>query len=218
MSRDYVKRIIEQFGMFWRQIVRLRESGELDELRKTLDKAGEQFFGLTPDFIDLLPDGELLKLSETRGELDPDKAMVLAHIFKLRADIDEHQHLDGRRRYERALDLYLAAAGVRDHALGEYQGEISDLFARLMQYETDAPLLDRILLLHERLRRFADGEDYLFHLLAAGGASPALIASGEAWYDRLLGKPDDELAAGDLPRPEVMEGLAHLRSLAPITA
>src|SRR5690349_18462514 len=110
MSRDYVKRIIEQFGMFWRQIVRLRESGELDELRKTLDKAGEQFFGLTPDFIDLLPDAELLKLSETRGELDPDKAMVLAHIFKLRADIDEHQHLDGRRRYGRALDLYLAAA------------------------------------------------------------------------------------------------------------
>ncbi len=65
---------------------------------------------------------------------------------------------------------------------------------------------------------YADAEDVLFFQMRNFGR-PAdmrtLVQAGEAMYDSLLRLPDQALIAGNLPREEVLEGLAALGGLMP---
>ena len=61
---------------------------------------------------------------------------------------------------------------------------------------------------YELTGQFGRAEDALFDLLDRAG--PEAEEFAHALYDRLLAKPDEELAAGNLPRSEILEAVAQL--------
>src|SRR5260370_1236610 len=79
----------------------------------------------------------------------------------------------------------------------------------------DAPLPPRTRALvmqhYERAGEFAKAEDAFFALLEADRASREIVDFGIAFYERLLTQSDAALAAANLPRSEVEEGLKDLQ-------
>jgi hypothetical protein len=52
-------------------------------------------------------------------------------------------------------------------------------------------------------------ENVLFDILAA---TPEFSTEGLQFYRRLLTKSDEDLRAGNLPREEILEGIAELKT------
>lgn len=65
----------------------------------------------------------------------------------------------------------------------------------------------------EQTGQFAKAEDWLFALLADAPGNDDLIRRGIAVYQRLCERSDAELQAGQLPREEVLAGLAELQGM-----
>jgi len=64
---------------------------------------------------------------------------------------------------------------------------------------------------YERSGQFAKAEDALFAMLEDEPRHPRILEFGIAFYQRLEGRSDASLDAGELPRPEVEAGLTELR-------
>ena len=79
---------------------------------------------------------------------------------------------------------------------------------------SDAPLplhTELLLMRHyERTGQFARAEDALFAMLDLDPENARVQDFGAAFYQRLEGKSDAALEAGDLPRPEIVAGLAEV--------
>jgi len=60
--------------------------------------------------------------------------------------------------------------------------------------------------------KYSQAEDALFEMIEAEDAGEGIVEQGIAFYTRLQQKSDAELLAGNLPREEVAEGLAHLKA------
>jgi hypothetical protein len=76
--------------------------------------------------------------------------------------------------------------------------------------ETNRPpeVLRRLLFYYEARGMFAQAEDVLFQWIEIGDAEAK--QAGAEFYERLLGKSDEELERGDLPRAEVEQGRDEL--------
>jgi hypothetical protein len=69
-------------------------------------------------------------------------------------------------------------------------------------------VLERIFRYEEAMGRYAKAENALYAIL---DTQTGFVNEGRDFYERLLKKSDDQLAAGNLPRDEVQEGMKSLR-------
>jgi hypothetical protein len=117
----------------------------------------------------------------------------------------------------RALNLYLEVYlhGARTF-LPEYADEIEPLAAALAVYKLPVPAMDRLWRYYEKKGDFAAAEDLLHELLEETESDPVRVKRGVDFYRRLLQRSDAELAAGNLPRDEVEEGIKRLESANPV--
>jgi hypothetical protein len=215
MPRDYVLRLIEQFGLIWRRLVHLKQLQSYEAGLAEIETAYSQLFSLNSKFIDLLPDEGLLSLVQTYGELDPDKCAVLAAL--LTAEGDFHAGLshtdEAYRRYERALLLYGALVRAGRSLPAETQQSSADLLTTLEQYELEPPALDDVWRIYAALKQNAKAEDALFSWLEAVEFERESVVQGVIWYELLLKLSDKDLQAGELPRSEIAESHAQLQGL-----
>ncbi|MBO0783785.1 MAG: hypothetical protein J2P37_33660, partial [Ktedonobacteraceae bacterium] len=84
------------------------------------------------------------------------------------------------------------------------------LLAILEAYELPAIIKERLFAYHEQNGAYDKAENILFELLEDMPGNQELRAQGLAFYTRLLQQSDADLAAGNLPRAEIEEGLAQL--------
>lgn len=215
MPRDYLLRLIEQFGMIWRRVLRFKQLRRYDDGLDEVEKAYGQLFSLNSKFIDLLPDDGLLNLVQTYGELDADKCAVLATLLAAEGDFHAGlRHTDeAYRRYERALLLYGALVRAGRSLPSETRQATADLLATLEQYELEPPALDDIWRVYAALHQHARAEDALFSWLEAVEFERESLIQGVTWYETLLTLSDTDLKAGDLPRGEIAESHAQLQAI-----
>lgn len=63
---------------------------------------------------------------------------------------------------------------------------------------------------YERMGRYADAEDCLWKAVEVAGNEPQILRRGQMFYETCRKQADNRLQAGNLPRPEVEDGLADL--------
>ena len=220
VQRDYILRLIEQFGQFWAALVRLRRDGQHREALALIDQGLRQFLGLDAAAIDALSADELIGLVGLgysprlgRGWLI-DRLTVLGLLLR-----EEGEGRDATGDRDRGDDRALKALQVCLAALAEGVGDapraveaIEPLLARLAGHELPSATMDRLWQHYERAGQFAKAEDWLFTLLDDDGAPDDLVARGLAFYGRLGTRDDRELLLGNLPREEVAAGEAELRA------
>jgi hypothetical protein len=142
-----------------------------------------------------------------------DRTLLGATLLREAGDIAiaTGRHDEGRAQYLKALHLLLE---MRDESeaseLPEFVPKVEMLVAALDA--APLPLSTHALLMrhYEATGQFAKAEDALYAMLEVEPGNARLIEFGNAFYRRLLGQSDTALAAGNLPRNEVEEGLQRL--------
>lgn len=219
VRRDYLLRVIEQLGVAWGGVLRLaglRQGGQYEETGQAIDQLSRQYLGLNAGSLRTLSADELIglvRLGSTIGAGDAataEKLLLLGALLREDAELQAAQADDDGAAASglKALQVYLTVVveeGVRDDRALDAIGPLRE---RLTAYELPLAIRDLLWRFHEGVGDFASAEDELFTLL---DDDPELLPEGLAFYERLLTLPDETLAAGNLPRDEVLAGQAELR-------
>jgi hypothetical protein len=210
-QRDYVVRMIEQFGVFLRRAVGQEDP---EHALRTVEEAAELLFGFSGHFLHSLTDDSLLALLRVGGEFDVERALMLADLSAVEADV-----LDGLGRVEaagerrrRALVLALAVSAV---GTGEDAERIDE---RVRAFWSQAgPLAKRQWA--GLFRHFVSAGDYgqaehaVFELLKVGdpgGADREFREEAVSYLEGLLAMNDEELSAVGIERERVEDSLLQL--------
>jgi hypothetical protein len=221
IRRDYVLRQVQELAQAVARVIFLRTRRDyeaaLGEVSRALQqwqqseenqspsRTGETSNPLTPDdWIELCRRNEVVtgNLLVTVGNLIREQALVLSDLGRT---------AEASNAFLTALTLQLeavlsgAAAVTRELVDG-----IDELIELTAEVSAPAGTLSRLASYLEQRRRLAQAEDALFEWMETG--APEAVAACRAFYGRLLNCSDEELAEGELPRTEVLEGLADLEA------
>lgn len=213
LEQDYIIRMVRQLTAVLTRVLGLRRAGEDGEALDVIADAYGRLSGVSPSLVHALSEEDLIELLRARGSLDLRRCLTLAELLREEANVYEDQGKaeESYPRYLKSLRLFLeiqpdlAGAGLSVETTG-----LPEVLTHLEAYELPPSVTGRLLAYHEAAGRFDQAEDLLWETIAEDEATPDLVEEGRAFYGRLLGKSDDELAAGGLPREEVEEGLARL--------
>ena len=160
--------------------------------------------------------------------------LALAKAFELEADIHiaEKSESGSIRVYLISLSFYIDTLLSDSDLLPEnYEEKINALVDIIGLYEMTDWSLFRLFKFYEITNHFGKAEDLLFELLSMASLMETksidhidnkpkikmsrveIITEGVAFYNRLLMKSAVELAAGNLPMDEVLDGLNQVMKL-----
>jgi len=97
-------------------------------------------------------------------------------------------------------------------ALAQAEDRAEHLLTELETIDLPRDTILRLFRYRAATGRFAEAENALFDLVERDLANSAVIDEGRAFYRRLLDLEAEQLAAGELPRDEVNDGLAELEA------
>src|SRR6266404_3686941 len=210
---DYILREIERLVQALAKIFKLHKQGENDEALAAIDDAFLDLVGLDRELVEMISLKDLLALMKLGIDLDITRCLVIADLLKARGDVRTRMGAgqESAATYARSLTLFLNIfTSPVSIDLPEYRARAEELIGKLkgcdLLPETKVPLFRYF----EKTGRYARAEDVLFEMVE-GDADETTYNEGFGFYERLLRRSDEELAAGDLPREEVQNGLASLR-------
>lgn len=218
-SSDYIKRMIEQLGQFWAQLLEMIERGDTDSALDQINEKYREYFGVDSSFLAEAPEDYLL-LTTTVGRVgDVDKALLLTDLLTLEGEALEHKgdYEQSAARFTKALNLISESALRLGHTpTSDVVERVDELQSKLADDDLPMPTLDRLFRFYEKTRRYADAEDMLFEMLGFADEeddvefADSIAEKGVAFYRRLQSLTDAELERGGLPRDEVEAGLQEL--------
>ena len=199
---DYVMRMIEMMGDFmrklWLLIFRLTEQDKYDDAYKLLSTHMRRFTGMDLVMLTSLSADSIIDI------LPPQRQIAAAELLSVQAQMlmQQEQYEDMQRCLEKAIALFISAADADDK-------RAEPLFAQVRQLELAAGALPLSMYLdlaafYEAAGQYACAED---DLARAADMQTAFRADAQAFYERLLKLPDEQLERGGLPRAEVLEGM-----------
>jgi hypothetical protein len=218
IRKDYILRMIEQFGAIWARLLTQVRAGLFGDARATLDNAYQQLLGLNFDTVRARSSGELLArlqfgVSPADGH---ERCCVLAALLVAEGELAANGHdPDLAATYEgKALDIVLALRLHQpDLPLPDYAPTVERLVELLHEYQLPSDTSRQLLQFFTDTGAFAKAEDVLFDLLAHDLEPKQVVTLGEAFYDRLEQQDDAVLDAGNFSRDEIGAGRAELRRL-----
>ena len=144
-----------------------------------------------------------------------EKTLMLVALFSEAGDIAAAQERseESRACYLKGLNLLLDTLVNEGLECPTFVPKVETFLGALAGPVLPLPTQIRLMQHFEQLGEFAKAEDALFAMLDTQPEQPGLREFGMAFYQRLLGKSDAALAAGNLPRPELETGLAELRHI-----
>jgi hypothetical protein len=177
------------------------------QVQAQLERIYREHLGVGGDVIRRLSSDQLVEVLSSTGDLEGDRAYVLAALLEVDAatpGTDEPRRVSLRVR---ALDLY-AEAGVARVGQSDLPERVRRLRAALLEYQLPNASYARLLRYLVADDRLAEAEDLLFEWLEEAGPCAAVVDTGRGFYESLLAAEDADLERGDLPRDEVVEGQA----------
>jgi hypothetical protein len=212
-QKDYIERAIEGFFEVLRQILGLEQLERHVEAQELLQRAAQQYLGLSLAAFDALSFEAVVRLLSAGGSLDVNRCLMLAELRRAQAAIQEGQGLTAAALATRIAAIRLYAAAVAARGTGVLAGRkegVGSLLEEVRPYEVPEDVHVLVWRLLLATGDFARAEDALFALMEGRPDDLALVEEGRAAYEALLERPDAELEAGGLPRGEVEEALARL--------
>jgi hypothetical protein len=220
-QRDYILQMFEEIGRAIAQIIYQREIKDYEAAHALVDEQLKQATGMGRGFIHSLSDDTLIAMLTTMGALNADKCWLVATMLKVDGEIyeDQQNENDSYYSYLKACNLFLEALHEGNQSKEiEPVSEIEALLGKLEDYEL--PLRTRNLLFwyFDATGKYGRAEDMLFDMLENDEDEDPEQAEelyevrerGKAFYARLLGKSDANLATSNVSRAEIEERLVRL--------
>lgn len=116
LTEDYIMRMISQALAVLMTALGLKKAGQLTQARQALDQALENLLGLNANLVNQLDDRAILDMLTFMDKLDPDRAQVLADIYREQAEVYDllNQPDNSQFAAQRSLRLYLEATLVSE--------------------------------------------------------------------------------------------------------
>jgi hypothetical protein len=221
LQRDYILRMVEQCAQaLARVLFKLNAEGR-EAAEVALADASRSVLGLEPQALLMLPAAEIARIFTSDGRLDVARAGMAVRVLCEAAALDKAAGGEARARSfaRHARELFAVVMPRAERGDLPVLAVHAESYAQLaLELEGRERLAGETLALcryYELKDDFARAEDKLYELLEQGGAGGERDSEhhelGLAFYRRLLGRSDDELKRGNLPRDEVEEGLQRLR-------
>jgi hypothetical protein len=215
-QRDYILRIAEEFGRALAQVLYNRQIKDYVAAHKLIDELCKQAFGMGIGFMRSVPEETLLSIFTSFDILDTEKCWLLAIFLKAEGDIyhDQGNTSESYYSYIRSLNLILEVLSLETtHSSKDVVPELEDLLSNLSDYEL--PTKTNLLLFQyfDHADMYDRAEDLLLEMLKEDDPDGIILTHGISFYQRLKGKSDAELRAGNFSREELIEGLAQLKKL-----
>jgi hypothetical protein len=215
IRRDYILRQLEQFAAMLAKITGLARNEQWQEASVITSGELQRLTGEDARALLRLSETELLaQLIESEPGFDvASKILMVVTLLKAEGDLLAAQgRLDGGREYYlKGLHLLLETSSqVETGGRPDFVPTLEVFRAAL--HDSPLPLATNALLMrhYEQTGDFAKAEDMLFEILDAEPSNPDVLDFGREFYRRLLGRSDDALDLGNLPRAEVLAGQAEL--------
>lgn len=215
-QRDYILRLFEEFGRALAQVLYQMQLKDYTAARNLIDEQCKQVLGVGIGFIHSVPEETILSMLTSLGTLNTEKCWLLAVLLKAEGDTyqDQENSNESYYSYLKSLDLFLEVL-VLDTTTGstDFVPELEGLLYKLSDYEL--PKKTRLKLFHyfDQTGKYSRAEDVLFEMIETGDLDGDIYERGIAFYQRLMGKSDAILSAGNFSKDEVVEGLAQLERM-----
>lgn len=213
INKDFILRLAERMGRELAIVLGLCKREKYQEALIYIDDLLLRISGLTSRSINLLPEEMLLKTLSPLGNLHVEACLWIAMMLKAEGQIYEDQgnRNESYYRYLKSLYLFLTALRhepIEDHS--QFSPEITELLAKLAEYELPANLKNLLFWYYEYSGEYALAKDLLFELLELYPVNQEIRAQGLAFYERLLAKSDADLQTGHFSRSEIHEGMTRV--------
>tara|TARA_Y100001934_G_scaffold274746_1_gene367750 strand:+ start:906 stop:1598 length:693 start_codon:yes stop_codon:yes gene_type:complete len=215
IRQDYIVRMIEKFAALIAQIVQRSSEGDLEDVRKLINQGTEEWVGLTIEEMREMSDSKLISrllkgVSTAEGRNRCFMTVALLHQTARLHDRTNEQGEAVQCRL-RALALLMTIRNfTEEEVVPDFVPKLALLLEELKGFELPAPVLAALMHHHELNGEFAKAEDRLFELLDRMEWEGRTIEFGHSFFHRLLGKSDEELVAGGLPKEEIESAIEEL--------
>jgi hypothetical protein len=201
ITEDYILRMINLAVAALLRAVGLRKEGQFDQAKQAIDQALEQLLGLRADLLLRLDDQALIDRLTLQGELERERAMMVADLYQEQAEISLAQgQVDYTYLYRRrALGLWLEIASS-DPQAAPAEGKIDLLQASLERSEIPFELGFNLYSYYEASGNYVKAEQTLKQLTTTGEYAAEMRQEYTEFLQRLADKPDLALEQGGLPR------------------
>lgn len=211
IRRDFILRMIEEWGRALAQIRALRQSGRAPAAQEAVDAECQKLSGAGVAEILRLSDAELLARVAPGQFAQTVHLRTLAIVTWLReaaAGAGDGKPEEAREIYLRALRLLLQVLAQEDpFNFPEFVPTVESLVTALQAKPLPPAVLALLMRHYEETGQFAKAEDALFLMLDQLGTDRELVQLGRGFYARVLRHSDAALLAGNLPRKEAEQGL-----------
>lgn len=223
VQRDYIMRLFEQMGQVIAVVIGLKKDGEPSQALQLMSESMQGLVGFNLEDAEKLSAEDLIQMvrisrsgHSSPGEMVAGQLGVVARLLEETADVHDMQGEADRadRARLKALHVYLVVLVEEQAGIDDLQERVGPLLQRVSDYVLPFAITDLLWRFHEQQGDYSSAEDTLFELLETTGADSGVVGNGIAFYQRLLVRSDDDLAAGGLPREEVEAGLSELEDLA----
>ena len=211
IERDYIMRMINQLTRALARILMLKKEHQYAEALKEINTSGRTLLGVDLGMMHMFSDTQLLQLFGKDDTLEIPKCYILGLLLKEDAEL---LHLQGNEEQSlttamKSLSL-LTETYIRHAEPVEpgHIGHVDSVIEYLAGAGLPVELREKVFRFYAATGRYDKAEDCLFDLLEL---SPSLRQEGIQFYTLLLEKADEELERGNLPRDEVVQGLADLQ-------
>jgi len=209
IRNDYIMRLIEQFVRILSELISKQKSLTTEQIYTELDKAAINYLSLDLELLNKMTWTELLHFFTHNEERDAARCYIAAEMILTYAYLNK-RHMDIPEPRIKALALYLEAITTSPELQkSEYFNKVNDVLEKVSAVEIPEDLKLILFRFYELTNEYGRAENILFELTEL--AIPDLEKIGIDFYQRLLKLSDQELAAGNLPREEVQEGMQTFR-------
>lgn len=211
---DYIMRLIQQLGVALGQIIWRKGREEYDEAEAIISRTALNLLGIDMTLLRRLSDEGIISLLRRPDTADVGAFIAAAELLAQQGDIDAARGLPdaGYDCRHKALSLFLEAClAAPETCDDEYAAKIDALAAQISDYPFPPLTRRKLFDYYEQSGDYARAENVIHHMLEDG--DPEAWERGLAFYERLRGRTDAELARGGLPRDEMEEGLDAFREL-----
>ena len=212
IEQDYFMRMVSMLASMLARILFLKNQKDYPASLLEIQSTGRTLLGIDHTLIRQCTVPQLMSLLGTDPALAIPKAYILGRLLKEEAEIraETGEEAEAGALMLKSLELLVDSWLQDGKALtDDHTHHIEELLARIEGSSVPPGLLEKIMTYHEATGHFDRAENVLFDILAA---RPDFARDGLEFYRRLLTKSDDDLRAGNLPRDEVMEGIAEIKA------
>jgi len=212
MQRDYLLRMIEQFGVFVAALRGSREAQLWEVFDQDLEEGYGRFAGVSPSLVHAIAEDDLVTMLRARGGIDLDRWWGLAELLR-----EEGLALEARGRpssgaFLKSLRVYLEVLDEAEELPRQLRvNDLEDVIERVGDLDLTPTSRGLLITYLVSLRRFDRAENLVLMSIDQAPEDALRRAQAEELYADLARYPDEELEAGGLSREEVELGLTSLR-------